>query len=62
MSFIQKLCKLFELTLNNNESNGTNMHVNDDIMKAHNKNNIDETTQKDFLAIAYSLKGDIAGV
>ena len=31
----------------------------DDIMAAMGKNRIDEQTQKDVLAIAYSLKGDI---
>jgi hemoglobin len=45
-----------------NIGQGEYMHVIDDIMKALNKNNIDEQTQKDVLAIAYSLKGDIAGV
>jgi len=45
-----------------NISQGEYMHVIDDIMKALNKNSIDEQTQKDVLAIAYSLKGDIAGV
>lgn len=45
-----------------NISQGEYMHVIDDIMKALNKHNIDEQTQKDVLAIAYSLKGDIAGV
>lgn len=45
-----------------NISQGEYMHVIDDIMKALNKNNIDEETQKDVLAIAYALKGDIAGV
>ncbi len=45
-----------------NISQGEYMHVIDDIMKALAKNNIDEATQKDVLAIAYSLKGDIAGV
>lgn len=45
-----------------NIGQGEYMHVIDDIMKALTKNNIDEQTQKDVLAIAYSLKGDIAGV
>ena len=45
-----------------NISQGEYMHVIDDIMKALSKNNIDEQTQKDVLAIAYSLKGEIAGV
>ncbi|WP_303918165.1 group 1 truncated hemoglobin [Draconibacterium sediminis] len=45
-----------------NISQGEYMHVIDDIMKALTKNNIDEQTQKDVLAIAYSLKGEIAGV
>lgn len=45
-----------------NIGQGEYMHVIDDIMKALSKNNIDEQTQKDVLAIAYSLKGDIAGV
>lgn len=45
-----------------NISQGEYMEVIDDIMKALQKNNIDETTQKDVLAIAYSLKPEIAGV
>ena len=45
-----------------NISQGEYMHVIDDIMLALNKHNIDEQTQKDVLAIAYSLKGDIVGV
>ncbi|KJF41963.1 group I truncated hemoglobin [Draconibacterium sediminis] len=45
-----------------NISQGEYMHVIDDIMKALTKNNIDEQTQKDVLTIAYSLKGEIAGV
>ncbi|WP_372647879.1 group 1 truncated hemoglobin [Draconibacterium sp.] len=45
-----------------NISQGEYMHVIDDIMKALTKNNIDDQTQKDVLAIAYSLKGVIAGV
>ncbi len=45
-----------------NISQGEYMHVIDDIMKALAKNNIDENTQKDVLAITYSLKGEIAGV
>lgn len=31
----------------------------DDILAAMRKNSIDEQTQKDVLAIAYSLKGEI---
>ena len=45
-----------------NISQGEYMEVIDDIMAALQKNNIDEQTQKDVLAIAYSLKGEIAGV
>lgn len=45
-----------------NISQGEYMHVIDDIMSALSKHNIDEQTQKDVLAIAYSLKGDIVGV
>ncbi|WP_297095918.1 group 1 truncated hemoglobin [uncultured Draconibacterium sp.] len=45
-----------------NIGQGEYMHAIDDIMKALNKHNIDEQTQKDVLAIAYSLKGDIVGV
>ena len=45
-----------------NIGQGEYMHVIDDIMDALRKNDIDEETQKDVLAIAYSLKGDIAGV
>ncbi len=36
--------------------------VVDDIMGALNKHKIDETTQKDVLAILYSLKGEIIRV
>jgi hemoglobin len=35
------------------------MAVTDDILTALRKHRIDEQTQKDVLAIAYSLKGDI---
>lgn len=42
-----------------NISQGEYMHVIDDIMKALGKHNIDEQTQKDVLAIAYSLKNEI---
>lgn len=45
-----------------NISQGEYMEVIDDIMAALQKNDIDEPTQKDVLAIAYSLKGEIAGV
>ncbi|MCE4564402.1 group 1 truncated hemoglobin [Maribellus sp. CM-23] len=45
-----------------NISQGEYMHVVDDIMKALGKNKVDEQTQKDVLAIAYSLKKDIVGV
>lgn len=45
-----------------NIGQGEYMSVIDDIMDALAKNNIDEQTQKEVLAIAYSLKGDIAGV
>ncbi|MCK3684173.1 group 1 truncated hemoglobin [Maribellus sp. YY47] len=45
-----------------NISQGEYMHVIDDIMKALGKNNIDEETRKDVLAIAYALKTDIVGV
>ncbi|RIJ50647.1 group 1 truncated hemoglobin [Maribellus luteus] len=45
-----------------NISQGEYMHVIDDIMKALGKNKVDEPTQKDVLAIAYSLKKDIVGV
>ncbi|WP_319503092.1 group 1 truncated hemoglobin [uncultured Draconibacterium sp.] len=45
-----------------NIGQGEYMHAIDDIMTALTKHNIDEQTQKDVLAIAYSLKGDIAGV
>jgi hemoglobin len=38
------------------------MAVVDDIMAALRKNGMDEQTQKDVLAIAYSLKGDILHV
>jgi len=45
-----------------NVSQGEYMHVIDDIMKALEKNKIDEQTRKDVLAITYSLKLDIVGV
>lgn len=45
-----------------NVSQGEYMHVIDDIMKALEKNKIDEQTRNDVLAIAYSLKTDIVGV
>lgn len=38
------------------------MAATDDILKALRKHNIDEQAQKDVLAIAYSLKGDILHV
>ncbi len=38
------------------------MAATDDILAAMRKNKIDEQTQKDVLAIAYSLKGDILRV
>jgi len=38
------------------------MAVMDDILAALNKHNIDEGTQKDVLAILYSLKGEIIRV
>lgn len=38
------------------------MAVTDDILAALRKHGIDEQTQKDVLAIAYSLKGDIMHV
>ncbi len=40
-----------------NINNGEYLSVIDDIMKALDKNNIDEQTKKDVLFIAYSLKG-----
>lgn len=45
-----------------NISNGEYMDAIDDIMKALNKNNIDEQTQKDVLYIAYSLKASMLHV
>ena len=45
-----------------NISQGEYMDVVDDIMQALDKNNIDEQTKKDVLAIAYSLKSNIVGV
>lgn len=38
------------------------MAVLDDILAALRKHGIDEQTQRDVLAIAYSLKGDIVHV
>lgn len=45
-----------------NINQGEYMSVIDDIMFALNKNNIDEQSQKDVLAILYSLKGQMIGV
>lgn len=45
-----------------NISEAEYMAALDDILTALRKNNIDEPTQKDVLAIAYSLKGDIIRV
>lgn len=45
-----------------NISEAEYMAVIDDILAALNKRDIDEQTQKDVLAIAYSLKGDILHV
>lgn len=45
-----------------NISEAEYMAALDDILAALRKNNIDEQTQKDVLAIAYSLKGDIIRV
>ena len=45
-----------------NISQGEYMYVIDDIMLALKKNNIDDQTQKDVLAITYTLKSDIVGV
>ncbi|WP_215226626.1 group I truncated hemoglobin [Echinicola shivajiensis] len=45
-----------------NISKGEYMDVMDDIMAALAKNNIDEQSQKDVLAIAYSLKGQMIGL
>lgn len=44
-----------------NISKGEYMDVVDDIMTALRKHGIDEQSQKDVLAIAYSLKGDMIG-
>ncbi|PTN08184.1 group 1 truncated hemoglobin [Mangrovibacterium marinum] len=44
-----------------NISKAEYLDVIDDIMSALNKHNIDEQTQKDVLAIAYSLKDQIIG-
>lgn len=38
------------------------LEVVDDIMEALHKHNVDERTQKDVLAILYSLKGEIIRV
>jgi hemoglobin len=45
-----------------NISEAEYMAALDDILAALRNNNIDEQTQKDVLAIAYSLKGDIIRV
>lgn len=45
-----------------NISEAEYMATLDDILAAMRKNRIDEQTQKDVLAIAYSLKGDILHV
>jgi len=45
-----------------NISQGEYMDVVDDIMSALAKNNIDEQSQKDVLAIAYSLKSQMVGM
>jgi len=45
-----------------NISEAEYMAALDDILAALRKNNIDEQAQKDVLAIAYSLKGDIIRV
>jgi len=45
-----------------NISSGEYMDTIDDIMAALDKNNLDEQSRKDVLAIAYSLKGDIVGI
>lgn len=45
-----------------NISEAEYMAALDDILAALRRNNIDEQTQKDVLAIAYSLKGDIIRV
>ncbi len=45
-----------------NISQGEYLSAIDDIMAALAKNNIDQQSQKDVLAILYSLKGDIVGV
>jgi len=45
-----------------NISEAEYMAALDDILAALRKNNIDEQSQKDVLAIAYSLKGDIIRV
>lgn len=45
-----------------NISEAEYMAATDDILEALRKHHIDEQTQKDVLAIAYSLKGDILHV
>jgi hemoglobin len=45
-----------------NISQGEYISSMDDIMGALDKHNIDEQSQKDVLAILYSLKGQMAGV
>ena len=45
-----------------NINQGEYMCVIDDIMSALNKNNIDEQSKKDVLAILYSLKDQMIGV
>jgi len=45
-----------------NINQGEYMSVIDDIMSALDKNNIDEQSKKDVLAILYSLKGQMIGV
>lgn len=45
-----------------NISEAEYMAATDDILAALRKNNVDEQTQKDILAIAYSLKGEILHV
>jgi hemoglobin len=45
-----------------NINQGEYMSVIDDIMLALDKNNVDEQSRKDVLAILYSLKGQMIGV
>ena len=45
-----------------NISQGEYMNVVDDIMKALDKNSIDEQTKKDVLFIAYSLKSSMVNI